>query len=211
MNSSIHKCLSLFALLSLTGCYQALKAKPSTLSSTERIVNQTTSLNQQEQTQSSQTLKISGQAELGKEIPFFSGWAINSESGHAYSLRMTKEEGKSRYVLTVCASWCKPCLSGLKRLSEAKERFISTNTGLVILVADDNHFGRLLYENYGFDWAHVVVDEFKVSSFKLAPSAKNKSESLSLPRTFIFNPKGIVEKIIGIEGEDYIDALLELK
>lgn len=203
MKSSIQQSLSLFALLSLTGCYQKLKVKSSTLSSTELIVNK------QEQAQQSQVLKMSGQVRLGKEIPFYSGWAINSESGHAYSLRMTKEERKSRYVLTVCASWCKPCLSGLKRLSEAKERFISANTGLIILVADDNRFGRQLYEDYGFDWAHVLVDEFKVSSFKLAPSPSNKSESLSLPRTIIFNSKGIVEKIIGIEGEDYIDVLLD--
>ena len=211
MKITINVIINLTITVCLAGCYQKAKAKPTNHIPSQKIETDKSTQAQQNrshQTQS-QFLEKSGQAELGKMMPFFSGWAINNESGNAYSLRMTKKEGKSRYVLTVCASWCKPCLNGLKRLSEAKERFISSNTGLIILVADHNKFGRKLYKEYGFDWANVVVDEFKVSSFKLAPSSRKQDESLSLPRTFVFNAEGVIEKIISIEGDDYVDLLLK--
>ncbi|MAD61906.1 MAG: hypothetical protein CMH49_10420 [Myxococcales bacterium] len=211
MKITINIIINLAIIVCFAGCYQKAKAKPTNHRPAQKIkTSKSTQVppSRSDQIQS-QLLEKSGQAELGKQMPFFSGWAINNESGNAYSLRMTQKEGKSRYVLTVCASWCKPCLSGLKRLSEAKKRFISSNTGLIILVADHNRFGRKLYEEYGFDWANVVVDEFKVSSFKLAPSSRKQDESLSLPRTFVFNAEGMIEKIISIEGDDYVDLLFQ--
>ena len=205
--------MSLLLCLTLNACHQHVKQFTTRVDKTKSVQNNeeshllSTQISANSEASTSQLLHESGQAIVGQKIPFFSGWALNAQAGQAYSLRMIEKDHKSRYVLTVCASWCKPCMSGLKRLSEAKERFIATNTGLIIIVADQSHFGQELYENLGFDWAYVMIDEFKVSAFKLAPSSK-KNESLTLPRTFVFNSEGIIEKIIGIEGHDYIDLLL---
>ena len=159
----------------------------------------------------SQVLQLSGSAKVGQKMPFFSGWRIGPRQGQAYSLRKAMKTNKQRYVLTICASWCKPCIKGLERLSKAKGRFLSTQTELIVLVADQSAHGRELYERFGFDWAKVVVDEFKTFALRLAPSANQGSEGLSLPKTIVFNKEGIVETIVGVEGNDYIDLILSGK
>lgn len=157
----------------------------------------------------SRLLKQSGEAKLGKMMPFFSGWTITNAAGAAYSRTKALKEKRPRYVVNICASWCKPCLKGLEQIAKAKQKFSDSNTGLILLVADSSANARKIYEHFGFDWATVIVDEFQTFAFKLAPDKKKSGtpDSLSLPRTIIFNTEGKVSKIISREGKDYIDQI----
>ncbi len=157
----------------------------------------------------SQILKQSGQAEQGKMMPFFSGWTMSNGAGAAYSRTKALKEKRPRYVLNICASWCEPCMEGLEQIAKSKQKFLDSNTGLIILIADKSANARKLYKRFGFDWAKVIVDEFQTFAFKLAPDKKKSGsqDSLSLPRTIIFNTEGKVSKIIGREGKDYIDQI----
>lgn len=191
-----------FLLLGLLGCHNLAIAKhhhPPLTRSTP-LTNKATHL--------SESLKESGQAKVGQKMPFFSGWRIGQGQGQAYSLRKALMTKKNRYVLNICASWCKPCMVGLAHLAKAKKQFQDTQTELIVLVADQSVHGREIYKRFGFDWAQVVVDEFKTFALRLAPDSKQGSEGLSLPKTIVFNREGVVELIIGVEGSDYIDRLL---
>ena len=131
-------------------------------------------------------------------MPFFSGWTISEGSGQAYSRTKALKEGRARYVVNICASWCKPCMEGLAQLSASRERINSTNTGLNILVADKSDKARELYKRFGFKWAKVIVDEFQSFALKLALESKDgMGKGLSLPRTIIFDREGKIIKIIG--------------
>ena len=157
----------------------------------------------------SQLLDSSGTVKVGSKIPFFSGWKMSTTTGNAFNLTKTLKQNKNRYILNICASWCVPCLEGLQKISESKQKFEDANTSVVILVADSTQHGQEIFEKYNFSWANVVVDEFKTFALRLAPELnKAGKESLSLPKTIIFNQKGIVEMIIGQEGDDYIPLLL---
>ena len=159
--------------------------------------------------QKSELLKKSGQAKLGSKMPFFSGWRMSDSVGNAFNLTKAMKLKKKRYVLNICASWCAPCMVGLQKLADAKERFLAEDVSLIILVADSTSHGQKLYKKFNFSWANVVVDEFKTFALRLAPDQSSKGkESLSLPKTIIFNQEGIVERIIGKEGQDYVDLVL---
>ena len=158
----------------------------------------------------SEQLTQSGEAKIGEPMPFFSGWTSSTDQSQAYSLKRALSHRKNRYVLTVCASWCKPCLEGLEELSLQKENFLSRDIELIVLVADQSQHARELNERFDLSWAYVLVDEFHTFALKLAPSQLSESgENLSLPRTIIFNADGVVEKIIATEGEDYVRLLFK--
>ena len=157
----------------------------------------------------SQLLETSGTAKVGAKMPFFSGWKMSNSTGSAFNLTKTLKQNKRRYVLNICASWCTPCLEGLQKIAESKQKFEDANISVVILVADSTQHGQEIFKKFSFTWAHVVVDEFKTFALRLAPELnKAGKESLSLPKTIIFNREGLVEMIIGQEGDDYIPLLL---
>ena len=158
----------------------------------------------------SQLLTQSGTAKVGEMMPFFSGWSISKNAGQAYSLQKALSHKKQRYVLNICASWCAPCRVGLKRLSEAKTLFGDRKIELIILIADQSQSAQRLSARFDLSWAYTIVDEFNTFALKFAselPSSNRGSESLSLPRTIVFNGEGLITQIIGTEGEDYIKQL----
>lgn len=153
-------------------------------------------------------MKRSGEVKLGEKMAFFSGWLTN---GSVLSLPLLLKKQKSRYVITMCASWCEPCFEGLKAISRAKELFQQRDVELVVYVADSEKAAKDINQRFGFDWGSVLIDEFKSHARKLAVSqtaeSKKGQETLELPRTFVLNRDGKVEKIIGREGRDYIKLL----
>ena len=157
-------------------------------------------------TGTSKLLTKSGKAQVGQRIPFFSGWLTN---GRVLNLSRLLKKNKQRYVVTMCASWCEPCFEGLKAISNAKELFQSKDIEVVIYVADSELEANKIHKQFNFGWASILVDEFKSHARKLSSGKDStKKGTLELPRTFILNKKGNVEKIIGQEGRDYIQLLL---
>ena len=158
----------------------------------------------------SQLLKQSGEAVLGNPMPFFSGWMLSETIDKPFRLGDLLSNNKSRYVLSICASWCKPCLDGLKRLSQSKDLFLDRKISLIIMVADEREHALELRERFNLTWAQIFVDEFQSSAQKFAPisaSSAGQGRSLNLPRTIVFNSKGTVELIIGKEGNDFVSLL----
>lgn len=155
----------------------------------------------------SHLLKKSGLAELGKQVPFFSGWALTDTGSQPLNLGRILKRQKRGYVVTVAASWCAPCRVGLKRLSEAQGRFKEAGVDVVVIVADSSAHAKSLRAEFKLGWTSVIVDEFKTYASKMCPDPKDE-KGLSLPRTFVLDGQGKIKRIISEEGDDYIDQLL---
>jgi len=154
-----------------------------------------------------QQLTRSGQAQVGKQMPFFSGWIT---TGQVLNLPRLLKMNKDRYVVTMCASWCKPCFAGLHTLSKAKAQFHQRGIELVVYVVDSELKAKKIHQDFEFDWAHVLIDEFKTYARKLSSGKANgHKETLELPRTFILDGDGKIEMIIGQEGDDFLSLLLD--
>lgn len=151
-------------------------------------------------------LKKSASVKTGEKMPFFSGWLSN---GRVLSLPLLLKRQKKRYVITMCAEWCKLCYKGLKEITEAQSRFKEKGIDVVIYIADREEQAKKLIKELNLDWTDVLIDEFSRQAGKLAEGSESEGKStLELPRTFVLNNKGVVEMIIGGEGGDYIPLLL---
>ena len=151
-------------------------------------------------------LQKSGDAEVGARMPFFSGWLT---TGQVLNLPRLLKKKRSRYVITMCASWCQPCVNGLRLLSKAKDEFQRRDIELVIYVVDTELAAKKIHKQFGFDWAQVLIDQVKTHARTLS-SSKNGTvrQNIVLPTTFVLNREGQIEIIIGQEGEDFINLLL---
>ena len=160
----------------------------------------------QPQDKMTKTLRQSGEAQVGKHMPFFSGWLT---TGQVINLTGLLQQNRARYVITMCASWCEPCFEGLALLSEAKDKFLRSNTALLIYVIDTEVEAKKIQKRFNFNWAQVLSDQFKSYARKLSSSENNTlKEAMELPRTFVLDKSGTIEMIIGQEGHDYINLLL---
>lgn len=155
----------------------------------------------------SQLLDRSGLAIVGKSFPFFSGWALTDTGSQPLNLGRVLKRKRRGYVVTVAASWCAPCRKGLKRITEARDRFKKANIDVIVIVADSSAHAKSLREEFKLNWTSVIVDEFKTYSSKMCPDPKD-TKSLSLPRSFVLDSTGQVKRIISEEADDYIDQLL---
>jgi peroxiredoxin len=153
-----------------------------------------------------QLLQESGDAKVGARMPFFSGWLT---TGRVLNLSGLLKKKRSRYVITMCASWCKPCFDGLRLLSKAKDEFQRQDIELVIYVVDTELEAKKIHKRFGFDWAQVLSDQFKTHA-RTFSSGKNGTvkQTVELPKTFVLDREGKIEIIIGQEGEDFINLLL---
>ena len=158
----------------------------------------------------SEQLQQSAQVQVGKKIPFFAGWTVGQKRSKPTNLTAFLKQPAKRYVITLCANWCKPCKEGLARLKKHKADFENTQTKLLAFVSGSNEEAKTLYSTHGISWATFVVDRFGNYIPKFSGKGK-ASENIQLPRTFVLNEKGEVLKIIGQEGKDFIDLLVGRK
>ena len=196
--------ISLWHLKSLLGCaalFATLSAPTLGFPESQLTPNPAAHL-----TGKSMRLSQSGVAQVGQPLPFFSGWLT---TGRVLNLSRLLKKNKKRYVITMCASWCEPCFEGLKAISNAKRLFQSKDIEVVIYVADSEVEAKKIHDQFKFDWAHVLIDEFKSHARKLSSGKHQKKKgTLELPRTFVLDQSGEVKIIIGQEGSDYIRLLL---
>ena len=162
--------------------------------------------------QRSELIQKSGaEIKVGQKMPFFSAWTLGEGESTPQNLdKIIRAHPADRYVLTLCASWCAPCIEGLKRLSTKQKLFSKHKTHLIILVADERAKARELYQRFSLKWAQFLVDEFGAHANRMSPN-KDEKDGILLPRSFVLNKRGEVLKIIGREGADFIDLLLGRK
>ena len=147
----------------------------------------------------------SAQAKIGHRLPFISGWMLTSLSLQPVNINDLLKRGEkreiSRYIVTLCAQYCKPCLDGLDRLSQHESSFKEHRAELVVIVVDTTAHAKAIYKRYGLSWSTVITDEFKTNAKKLSISAGG---GIELPKTFVLDQRGDVIKIIGEEGDDFL-------
>jgi peroxiredoxin len=160
---------------------------------------------------SEMTQRSGAKIKVGQKMPFFSAWTLGDGESTPQNLdKIIKAHPADRYVLTLCASWCAPCIEGLKRLSTKEKLFSKHKTHLIILVADERAKAREIYKRFSLNWAQFLVDEFGAHANQMSPN-KDAKDGILLPRTFVLNKRGKVLRIIGREGMDFIDLLLGRK
>ena len=155
----------------------------------------------------SQLLQASGRARLGAKLPHFAGWQLSPSRVQNRDMllqRLRRREGARGLVLVLGGSFCPPCVQGLRRLAAEQQRLAREGFELVLLLGESEGCAARLVRETGFQQVTAISDRFQRSLQRLA---KNESEALELPRTFILDRGGVVRRIIGREGRDYVEQI----
>lgn len=160
----------------------------------------------------SQVLDHSGKTVTGQDAPWFAAWGTDEKPfnrDHAF-----RDPNTKRLALVFWATWCAPCLDGLRVLNNSKAELDAAGVRVVLVNATFPTAGqnetkddvrRFLSRNptpYT-----VVFDEFG-NNAKLFLNG-DKGDNGSLPRTVVIGRDNKVIRIIGREGEDYVRLLTE--
>jgi len=153
------------------------------------------------------------------ELPWF---AFDAKEGNVVinsdNLKeLAKQKKYRKVVFSFFATWCLPCREGLKRMGNNASE-LKKNGILVVLVnvaenGLENYSRNKIDEwtrNNGYlkDGWLLVFDKFS-SSLEDFGLQKNGNEEAPLPRTLIADSNLRPLMLIGQEGDDYVQILLE--
>jgi thiol-disulfide isomerase/thioredoxin len=154
--------------------------------------------------QGSELLSQSGETKVGEKLPFFSGWDIMTD--RVVTTKNLFSQGYQQYVIALCASWCEPCKRGLNKLAKNRENLEANKIKVILLTSSDPKAKAIeLVKSLGLEKFTTVADEFNTHTPKYSTLDNNQ---ITLPRTIITDQNGIVTKIIGAEGDDYISLIM---
>jgi len=158
------------------------------------------------QAKQSEILHKSGEAIIGQPAPWVSGWTLDDQ---VFNLKKAFEDpAVKRVAFVFWATWCAPCKEGMKRLCSAKGKLDANGVKVVLFNMDEQSelekVRKFVRQNsVSFP---VVLDPYGRAK---TPYLDDGNGSLSLPRTVIVGRDGKVIRIIGSEGDDYIEQIVQ--
>jgi thiol-disulfide isomerase/thioredoxin len=153
------------------------------------------------------------------ELPWF---AFDAKEGNGVvnndNLKeLAKQKKYRKVVFSFFATWCLPCREGLKRMSDNASEL--KKNGILVVLVNVAEKGLENYSRKKIDeWAKqngylkdgwlLVFDKFS-SSLEDFGLQKSGNEEAPLPRTLVTDENLRPLMLIGNEGEDYVQILLE--
>ena len=152
----------------------------------------------------SQLMQKSGEAVVGQPAPWLSGWTLDDQ---VFNLKKAFEDpAVTRVAFVFWATWCAPCKEGMKRLCSAKARLEAAGLSVVLINVEEQADAVKNYLRKTPLTFPVVLDPYGRAK---TPYLDDGNGSLSLPRTVIVGRDGKVIRIIGSEGDDYIEQIIK--
>jgi len=165
-----------------------------------------------------QTKKLPLTKELQtEELPWF---AFDTKDGVINRDNLKELVNQKKYrkvVFSFFATWCLPCRDGLKSMSDNADELRKNGTLVVLVnVAEKNleNYSRKKIDEWtrqnGYlkDGWLLVFDKFS-NSLEDFGLKKNGNEEAPLPRTLLTDDNLRPLMLIGQEGDDYVQILLE--
>ncbi len=145
-----------------------------------------------------------GTLAVGAEAPWIAGWTVEDAVWN-----IDQAAGAERTVLVFWATWCAPCREGLERLAAESSRLESGGVRVVLINLDTRQavVTKFLAEQpLPFT---CVLDPFQLNTRGFFGLPTAGADTLALPRTVILDADRRVLAILGSEGADYVDLLLQ--
>ncbi len=151
-----------------------------------------------------------GGLKLGAPAPWFAGWTADDRVFNRTHLLDHKDA--RAHVLVFFATWCGPCEAGLRRIAAARTRLEAAGLNVVLVdYGEAAAVGAPWLAARELAWAPTLYDRYGAVAFAFGVElrAKDGARKSRLPRTFVLGPAGAVRRIVGREGSDYVDRLLD--
>ncbi|MCB9540710.1 MAG: TlpA family protein disulfide reductase [Myxococcales bacterium] len=155
-------------------------------------------------------LDTTGPVKVGDPAPWFAGWTARDQVFNRTRLLATP--GVRGHVIVFFATWCKPCEDGLKQLAAARPRIEAA--GLTVTLVDygeEASVGAPWLGARGLGDVRTLYDRYGTVAFAFGVEhrADGGARRARLPRTVVLDAAGTVRRIVGREGEDYVERLID--
>jgi peroxiredoxin len=151
-------------------------------------------------------LKKSGQAVVGGEAPFFGGWYFEQRQKVFNTNKIWGNPGEKRIALVFFTTTCGPCLVGMEKLKKARKKLKKAKVPVFLVnFKEDAKKVERFMKKHSMPFP-VIHDRFGNAQGSYLDSS---GKSVVLPRTVILGKDGKVKLIIGEEGDDYVDCMIE--
>ncbi len=158
-------------------------------------------------TTTTESLEKSGPLVVGTEAPWFSGWTPDDQVINRDRLLKAAPNG---VALVVFATWCAPCVEGLKRLAAGRDALEAAGVRPVLVAyREEAEVVTPWLAARGWKDTTVLIDRFGVAATALGVVTQSKEgERARLPRTVVVSGDGTVRAIFGREGDDYVERIV---
>ena len=154
-------------------------------------------------------LQKMGALEMGKPVPWFAAYEVWGE-GELYNLNtVLKDPGSLKVALVFFTTYCEPCRAGLLMLKDARAQLEQAQLKVVLVdVGEEPEEVARYLKELGLDGFIAIADRYSVIAKKYGLSVvRDDQELLEIPKSVVFDKKGILRDILGKEGRDYVSAL----
>lgn len=152
-----------------------------------------------------QTVRLDrlGALKPGVAAPWFAGWTLDDQVLNRTRLLKTPHRA---HALVFFATWCKPCVKGLKQIQAQRARWQAAGLNVVLInFREPAETIRPFLRQHGLDGLPILIDKFGQIAQAFGVS---DGRSARMPRTVVMGADGVVRAIFGAEGADYVDALI---
>ena len=153
-------------------------------------------------------LQRMGALEIGKPVPFFAAYQVGGEGEH-YNLPKVLRDPGVKVALVFFTTFCKPCREGLLLLRDGRARLEAARVEvLLVAVGQEPEEVASYLKELKLESFIAIADRYSVIARKYGLSVvENDEERLEIPKTVVFDKKGILQDILGKEGRDYVSAI----
>ena len=153
-----------------------------------------------------QQLEHSGEAHVGETAPWFALWTSDGAVVNRTSLRDPSRAGTA---VVFFATWCEPCVAGMELLRLRQRDLDAAGVQILLInVDDDIAAAEAWLDQHGYRWPWVH-DRFSTASTAFGVLRTDGSQTLRLPFTAVVDDVESVCALLGTEGEDYVDVILQ--
>jgi thiol-disulfide isomerase/thioredoxin len=156
----------------------------------------------------SQLLVKSAGAQIGQPAPWLAGcWTLE---GQPFNVQLPfAEPGVQRLALVFWATWCPNCRAGIAVLNRAADELRRAGVKVVLVNIGETNEAIRNYLARNPTTFSIALDFYANAKDTYLDVKEDKN--MELPRTVIIGRDGVVRRIIGEEGEDYVAKVRDEK
>jgi peroxiredoxin len=145
-----------------------------------------------------------GTLKPGVAAPWFAGWTLQDQVLNRTRLLKSKHRA---HALVFFATWCTPCVRGLKMLQAQRADWQAAELNVVLVnFREAPETIRPFLAKHGLSDLPVMLDKFGQVAQAFGVS---DGRSARLPRSIVMDADGKMRAFFGAEGPDYVPALIE--
>jgi peroxiredoxin len=154
-------------------------------------------------------LQATGQARVEYPAPWLAGWTLDNETLNLHALPLAPDAPTT--ILVFFATWCQPCEVGLSVLRDHVDTLSTAGARVMLVSVDERDVDvRGWLQSRGYVWPTIHDHAHTIARTYGVLRSDDARSSMRLPLTVGIGAEREVLIVLGTEGEDYLNLLVDV-